>query len=81
MAGTLRPDPALQRFNTAKENLGHFFRFKPKSVVANVILMGLIPGSLIYYAYKEEGQMSWNRRFKTKNVLNGEDYVPRDKDL
>lgn len=81
MAGTLKPDPEFQRFNTAKELLGHHFRFKPRSALFNVVSMGIIPASLIYYAYKEEGQMSWNRRFRKEAVLSGEDYVPRAKDL
>ncbi|KAK6457191.1 uncharacterized protein RJT20DRAFT_127349 [Scheffersomyces xylosifermentans] len=81
MAGTLRPDPELQRFNTAKEKLGHYFRFKPRSAIFNVVFMGLIPLGLTLAAYNLEGQLSFKRRFREAKILHGEDYVPRDKDL
>jgi len=81
MAGTLRPDRELQRFNTAKENLGNYFRFKPRSALFNIVFMGLVPGALAVWAYNNEGQWSFSRRFRKTPVLSGEDYVPRDKDL
>ncbi|ODV82406.1 uncharacterized protein CANTADRAFT_24933 [Suhomyces tanzawaensis NRRL Y-17324] len=81
MAGTLRPDAEFQRFNTAKEKLGHYFRFKPRAALFNVVFMGLVPFGLATYAYNSEGQLSFNRRFRKDTVLSGEEYTPRDKDL
>ncbi|KAK6465443.1 hypothetical protein DFJ63DRAFT_332870 [Scheffersomyces coipomensis] len=78
---TLKPDPEFQRFNTAKENLGVYFRFKPRSALVNVIFMGLVPGALAYLAYNTEGQLSFNRRFRKDTVLEADSYVPRTKDL
>ncbi|KAF3988311.1 hypothetical protein FT663_04051 [Candidozyma haemuli var. vulneris] len=80
MAGTLRPDPDLQRFNAAKEKMGHYFRFRPRSAFFNVIWMGVVPLSLTYLAYSYEGQLSFSRKFRKEVVLE-EDYVPRKKDL
>ncbi|EGV63348.1 hypothetical protein PSN45_004373 [Yamadazyma tenuis] len=80
MAGTLRPDRELQRFNTAKENAGNYFRFKPKSIIFNVLMMGIVPFGLAYYAYGSEGKVNFYRRFRKEPVLYKE-YVPRDKDL
>lgn len=81
MAGTIKPDPAFQRFNAARENLGNYFRFKPRSIAFNLLMMGLVPAGLTYYAYASEGQVNLTRSFRTENVLSGEEYVPRDKDL
>lgn len=81
MAGTLRPDPQFQRFNTAKELLGHHFRFKPRSALFSAVAMGAIPAALVYLAYEKEGQMSWTRQFRQAPVLSGEEYAPRAKDL
>lgn len=81
MAHTLHPDPEFQRFNKTKELQGHYFRFKTRSALFNVLLMGIIPVGLTYYAYGSEGQLSWSRRFRKEKVLSGEEYVPRDKDL
>ncbi|KAK6197520.1 uncharacterized protein RJT21DRAFT_128832 [Scheffersomyces amazonensis] len=81
MAGTLRPDRELQRFNAAKENFGNYFRFKPRSAFFNIIAMGIVPFGLAYIAYGNDGQLSLYRRFRTENVLGAEDYVPRDKDF
>lgn len=80
MAATLRPDRALQRFNTARENLGHNFRFTTKSAVFNLFFMGIVPAGLAYWAYGQEGQISLFRRFRNDVVLE-EEYVPRQKDL
>lgn len=80
MAGTLRPDPALQRFNAAKDNQGHFFRFTKKSAFFNVLVMGIIPASLAYFAYSKEGQYPLSRAFRKEPILE-EEYVPRKKDL
>ncbi|CUM65966.1 uncharacterized protein PRCAT00003620001 [Priceomyces carsonii] len=81
MAHTLKPDPALQRFNTAKEKIGYYFRFKPRSALFNVVFMGLIPAGLVYYAYGSDGQFNFLRAFRKHQVLSGEEYVPRNKDL
>ncbi|CAD1812457.1 hypothetical protein FOB58_004131 [Candida parapsilosis] len=80
MAGTLHPDRELQRFNTAKEKLGHYFRFKPKSAAFNIVFMGLVPIGLTLWAYNYEGAISITDRLRKKPVLTT-DYVPRDKDL
>ena len=31
MAGTLHPDKQFERYNVAKDKMGHYFRFKPRS--------------------------------------------------
>ncbi|KAF5210407.1 putative E3 ubiquitin-protein ligase [Clavispora lusitaniae] len=80
MAATLKPDPALQRFNAAKESQGHFFRFKTKSALFNVLVMGIVPAGLAYFAYSKEGQYPFSRVFRKEVVLE-EEYVPRKKDL
>lgn len=80
MAGTLHPDRELQRFNTAKEKLGHYFRFKPQSAAFNIVFMGLVPIGLTIWAYNNEGVISITDRLRKKPVLTT-DYVPRDKDL
>ncbi|GEQ72133.1 hypothetical protein JCM33374_g5819 [Metschnikowia sp. JCM 33374] len=79
MAGTLRPDPEFQRFNTAKEKLGHYFRFTTRSALFNVFFVGVIPVGLTLMAYNKEGQ-SFSRLFRKDAVLDKE-YVPRKKDL
>lgn len=80
MAGTLRPDPEFQRFNTAKEKMGHYFRFTPRSAFFNVIFMGAVPTALAIMAYNQEGQLSFSRVFRKEPILEQE-YVPRQKDL
>lgn len=80
MAGTLRPDAEFQRFNRAKENVGNYFRFKPRSIVFNVIFMGLVPAGITYFNYYNDGQINFFRKFRKEPILNKE-YVPRDKDL
>lgn len=80
MAGTIRPDPELQRFNTAKEKMGHYFRFKPRSALFNVVAMGVVPVGLALYAYNTEGQMPFYRLLRKEPILEKE-YVPRTKDL
>ncbi|KAG7661678.1 uncharacterized protein J8A68_004831 [[Candida] subhashii] len=80
MAGTLHPDREFQRYNTAREKAGHYFRFKPRSVIFNIIFAGLIPVGLTIVAYKTEGQLPLTRRFRHQPVFET-DYVPRDKDL
>lgn len=81
MAGTLKPDPAFQKFNTCRENFGNYFRFKPKSSVFALVTMGIIPAALTYFAYGVEGEYNFHRKFRNAPVLSGEHYVPRDKDL
>lgn len=81
MAGTLKPDPEFQRFNTAREKMGHHFRFKPASVLFNVIAMGAVPVGLTLMAYNYDGQVNFRRKFRQINPFSGENYVPRDKDL
>lgn len=81
MAGTLKPDPAFQRFNAAKESYGTYFRFTPKSIAFNLLMMGAIPAGLAYYAYSSDGQSPLRRLYRTSPILGGEEYVPRDKDL
>lgn len=80
MAGTLRPDPALQRFNAAKEKMGHYFRFKPKSAFFNLIAMGAIPVGLAYFAYSTDGQINFHRLYRKEPIFE-EEYIPRKKDL
>lgn len=80
MAGTLRPDREFQRFNKAKENVGNYFRFKPKSIAFNIIAMGLVPFGIFYYGYANDGKVNFYRKFRQQPVLNQE-YVPRQKDL
>lgn len=80
MAHTLKPDPAFQRFNAAKEMMGHYFRFKPRSAFFNVIFMGAVPVGLAVMAYSQEGQLGFFRPFRKEIVLEQE-YVPRAKDL
>lgn len=80
MAGTLRPDREFQRFNAAKENAGNYFRFKPRSTIFNLIMMGAIPVGIAYFAYATEGQINFTRKFRKEPILNKE-YVPREKDL
>lgn len=80
MAGTLHPDREFQRFNTAKEKTGHYFRFKPRSAAFNLVFMGLIPIGLGIFAYQNEGQYSLSRLFRHEPI-HQTDYVPRDKDL
>lgn len=79
MAGTLTPDPALQRFNAAKEKLGHYFRFTPKSALFNIVFMGIVPAGLAVMAYNQDGQINFFRKFR-KDVVLEEDYIPRKKD-
>lgn len=81
MAGTLKPDPAFQKFNTARESMGTNFRLRPGSIAFNVVAVGLIPAALTYYAYATEGQFGFHRQFRKDPVLYKGDYVPRDKDL
>lgn len=81
MAHTLKPDPSFQRFNKAKELQGHYFRFTTRSAVFNLIFMGLVPAGLTYFAYSNDGQLAWSRRFRKDKVLHGEEYEPRLKDL
>ncbi|RKP29125.1 hypothetical protein METBISCDRAFT_31882 [Metschnikowia bicuspidata] len=80
MAGTLKPDPAYERFNIAKEKLGHYFRFKPRSALFNLVFMGFIPAGLTIWSYNTEGTFSFSRLYRTEPVLNPP-YVPRKKDL
>ncbi|EMG49357.1 hypothetical protein SBY92_002388 [Candida maltosa Xu316] len=77
MAGTLTPDKEFNRFNIAKEKLGHYFRFKPRSALFNVIFMGAIPGFFFYYAYATEGQHLTDR-FRKAPIF-PTTYVPRVK--
>lgn len=78
MAGTLHPDKQFERYNVAKEKMGHFFRFKPRSALFNIIWMGIIPASIYYVAYSNEGYISTTDRFRKESVLL-KDYVPRSK--
>lgn len=80
MAATLRPDPEFQRFNTAKEKLGHYFRFRTRSALFNAFFMGVVPVGLAIMAYNQEGQLSFNRVFRKEPILEQE-YIPRKKDL
>lgn len=80
MAGTLHPDPEFQKFNAAKEKLGQYFRFKPRSAAFNIIFMGIVPAALTYVAYGYEGQVSLRRLYRKEAILDQE-YVPRQKDL
>lgn len=81
MAGTLKPDPALQRFNVLKERYGTYFRFTPRSVAFVALTMGVIPAGLTYFAYATDGQINYVRKFRQQKVLSGEEYTPRTKDL
>ncbi|RCK66937.1 hypothetical protein Cantr_02577 [Candida viswanathii] len=78
MAGTLHPDREFERYNVAKDKLGHYFRFKPRSAFFNIIFMGLIPVGVFYLAYGTEGYVSIADRFRKQPVLLT-DYVPRAK--
>ncbi|OBA21723.1 hypothetical protein METBIDRAFT_41439 [Metschnikowia bicuspidata var. bicuspidata NRRL YB-4993] len=80
MAGTLRPDAEFQRFNTAKEKLGHYFRFTTRSALFNIVFAGLVPVGLTIMAYNQEGQYPFARVFRNDVILDQE-YVPRKKDL
>lgn len=80
MAGTLTPDREFQRFNRAKENVGNYFRFKPRSILFNIFAMGIVPFGIFYYGYSHDGKDGFYRRFRQQPVLNQE-YVPRKKDL
>lgn len=81
MAGTLKQDPALERFNTMKQKQGHYFRFTTRSTLFNLLFMGIIPLGGAYYAYSTEGKFNFYRKFRSEKVLHGEDYTPRAKDL
>ena len=78
MAGTLHPDKQFERYNVAKDKMGHYFRFKPRSAFFNILWMGIIPASLCYIAYANEGRISSVNRFRSEPVLLT-DYVPRAK--
>ena len=78
MADTLFPDKQFEKFNVAREKMGHYFRFKPRSVFFNIIWMGIIPVGLFYVAYGNEGKVSITDRFRKKPIL-AKDYVPRSK--
>lgn len=80
MAGTLKPDPAFQAFNTAKEKMGQYFRFTKRSALFNAVWMGMVPLAVTFIAYGRDGQFSFERQFRQERVLN-DDYVPRVKDL
>lgn len=80
MAATLKPDPAYERFNVAKEKMGHYFRFKTRSALANLFFMGVIPVGLTVWSYNNEGLYSFSRKYRKEPVLNPE-YIPRKKDL
>lgn len=80
MAGTLKPDPAYERFNLAKEKMGHYFRFKPRSALFNLVFMGVIPVGLTVWSYNTEGTYRLSKLYRKEPVLNPE-YVPRKKDL
>ena len=58
--------------------MGHYFRFKPRSVFFNIIWMGIIPVGLFYVAYGNEGKVSITDRFRKEPIL-AKDYVPRSK--
>ncbi|CAH2350642.1 hypothetical protein CLIB1423_02S01772 [[Candida] railenensis] len=81
MAGTLKPDPAFQKFNVLKEKYGTYFRFTPRSIAFVALSMVAVPSALTYFAYGTDGQINYNRKFRQAKVLHGEDYVPRAKDL
>lgn len=81
MAFTLLQDPAFQKFNTAKENLGNYFRFTKRSTSFAFVFMALIPSSLAYFAYANEGKFALHRLFRTEKLINGEEYSIREKDL
>ncbi|CAK7906060.1 hypothetical protein CAAN1_14S01882 [[Candida] anglica] len=81
MAATLKPDPQFSKFNALKESYGTYFRFTPRSIGFTVLMMGIIPASLTYFAYATEGQINHVRKFRQAKVLSGEEYVPRAKDL
>lgn len=81
MAHTLKPDPAFQRFNRAKEVQGHYFRFTTRSALFNVLMMGIVPVGLTYWAYAENAQLNFHRKFRSTKIFDDDEYVPRDKDL
>ena len=82
MAGTLKIVPTFLKFNTLKEKYGTYFRFTPRSIAFVGFFMGVVPTALTFYAYGTEGVYNFNRQFRQKKLLvNGEEYVPRAKDL
>lgn len=80
MAHTLKPDPAFQKFNTAKEQLGKNFRFTKKNSLFIAVFAGVVPVALTYFAYGNEGKMGFNRLLRESGG-NERPYAPRDRDL
>lgn len=46
--GPLRTDPAIERWNSMRENVYKHFRFTPKATIQSLVGLVVIPG-LIYY--------------------------------
>ncbi|KAI0073404.1 hypothetical protein K474DRAFT_1710738 [Panus rudis PR-1116 ss-1] len=69
MGEYMRKDPAIERWNTMREDVYKYFRWTPRTTITAVIGLGVVPGLIYYLASKEDYKWNWHGKRKGETLL------------
>ncbi|KAI0340192.1 hypothetical protein BDW22DRAFT_1486445 [Trametopsis cervina] len=67
--GPVRLDPAIERWNSMRENVYKHFRFTPKTTIQSILGLVVIPGIVYYVAASTDLKYKWNGRRKGESLI------------
>jgi len=62
--GYVKTDPAIERWNTMREEAFHRFRFTARNTRIALVALVLIPGSMYYFASTKHLAWDWTAKKK-----------------
>ncbi|GBE82597.1 predicted protein [Sparassis crispa] len=66
--GYTKHDPAIERWNSMRENAYKHFRFTPRTTWQSVCGLLLVPGAVLYLAAHEDCKWSWMGKLKNESL-------------
>ncbi|KAF2860177.1 hypothetical protein K470DRAFT_76708 [Piedraia hortae CBS 480.64] len=67
---SLHKDPAFVSYNDMWTNRHNYFRWTPRTTWLSFTYILLVPGSLLYLAYKVEGKYSFRSKWRGDAIAN-----------
>jgi len=67
--GALRPDPALERWNTMRENVYMHFRWTPSVARKVFFWAAVVPIGAYYFSANQDYKWDWAGKTKTESIL------------
>ncbi|KZP24828.1 hypothetical protein FIBSPDRAFT_1041942 [Athelia psychrophila] len=62
--GYVKTDPAIERWNTMREEAFYRFRFNSRTTKITMVALVLIPGSLFYFCNTKHLKWDWTAKRK-----------------